>query len=83
MKIEYFTVVRGLGISQVPSSHVGTTPSIVIWLNTIYYTTDQPFTWRSGKSLVHSYSRRLSSLGNSFSNVAIIVSHMNPKQDAL
>ena len=44
--------MRGLGISQVPSSHVG--PSIVIWLNTIYYTTDQPFTWRSGKSLVHS-----------------------------
>ena len=46
--------MRGLGISQVPSSHVGTTPSIVIWLNTIYYTTDQPFTWRRGKSLVHS-----------------------------
>ena len=49
--------MRGLGISQVPSSHVGTTPSIVIWLNTIYYTTDQPFTWRSGKSLVHSGTR--------------------------
>ena len=47
-------VVRGLDISQVSSSHVGTTPSIVIWLNTIYYTTDQPFTWRNGKPLVHS-----------------------------
>ena len=46
-------LVRGLGISQVPSSHVGTTASIVIWLNTIYYsTTDQCFTWRNGKPLV-------------------------------
>ena len=48
--------MRGLDISQVSSSHVGTTPSIVIWLNIIYYTTDQPFTWRNDKSLVHSYS---------------------------
>ena len=43
--------VRGLDISQVSSSQ-GTTPSIVIWPYTIYYTIDQPFTWRSGKTFV-------------------------------